>query len=160
MIHEVVEKLISMLGKRKPTLVSPYLIHLYSKFECLRKKEIQQVEVAKECLEMEVALEVEPKVVKVHSDRGSLSPETRQQIPGPSPHSRMKTTFRSPRRKSPIWNPDWKDMSSLDLDDNPFNRVQNELDQIQTRYQKMELVLKGATKLLGDCKTGNICKEI
>ena len=24
----------------------------------------------------------------------------------------------------------------------------------------MELVLKGATKLLGDCKTGNICKEI
>ena len=28
------------------------------------------------------------------------------------------------------------------------------------RYQKMELVLKGATKLLGDCKTGNIFKEI
>ena len=24
----------------------------------------------------------------------------------------------------------------------------------------MELVVKGATKLLGDCKTGNICKEI
>ena len=51
-------------------------------------------------------------------------------------------------------------MSSLDLDDDPFNRVQNELDQVQTRYQKMELVLKRATKLLGDCKTGNICKEI
>ena len=72
----------------------------------------------------------------------------------------MKTTFRFPRRKSPIRNPDWKDMSFLDLDDDPFNCVQNELDHMQTCYQKMELVLKGATKLLSDCKTGNIYKEI
>ena len=83
-IHEVVDKLISVLGKRKPTPVSPYLFHLYSKFECLRKEEIQQVEVAKEYLEMGVAPEVEPEVVEVDSDRGSLSPEARQQIPGPS----------------------------------------------------------------------------
>ena len=40
-IHEVVDKLISVLGKRKPTPVSPYLFHLYSKFECLKKEEIQ-----------------------------------------------------------------------------------------------------------------------
>ena len=39
-IHEVVDKLVSMLGKRKPTPISPYLFHLYSKFECLRKEEI------------------------------------------------------------------------------------------------------------------------
>ena len=39
-IHEVVDKLISMLRKRKPTLISPYLFHLYSKFECLRKEEM------------------------------------------------------------------------------------------------------------------------
>ena len=51
-------------------------------------------------------------------------------------------------------------MSSLDLDDDSFKRVKNELDQVQSRYQKMELVLKGATKLLGDCKTRNICKKI
>ena len=37
-IHEVVDKLISMLGKRKPTPVSFYLFHLCSKFDCLRKK--------------------------------------------------------------------------------------------------------------------------
>ena len=51
-------------------------------------------------------------------------------------------------------------MSSLDLNDDPFKRVQNELDQVQSHYSKMELVLKGATKLLGDYKTGNITKEI
>ena len=51
-------------------------------------------------------------------------------------------------------------MNSLDLDDDPFKRVQNEFDQVQSCYSKMELVLKRATKLLGDCKTGNITKEI
>ena len=159
-IHEVVDKLISMLGKRKPTPVSPYLFHFYSLLEYLRKEEMQQVEVARECLELGVAPEVEPKVVEVDSNRGSLSPNTRQQIPKPSSRSRMKTTFRSPKGKSPVWNLDWKDMSSLDLDNDPFKRVQNKLDQVQSRYSKMELVLKGATKLLGDCKTGNITKEI
>ena len=51
-------------------------------------------------------------------------------------------------------------MSSLDLDNDPFKRVENELDQVQSRYSKMELVLEEATKLLGDCKAGNITKEI
>ena len=109
---------------------------------------------------MGVAPEIESDVVKLDSYRGSLSPNARQQIPRPSPHSRVKRTFRSPKGKSLVWNPDWKDMSALDLDDDLFSRVQNELDQVQSRYQKMELVLKGATKLLGDCKIGNIYKEI
>ena len=51
-------------------------------------------------------------------------------------------------------------MSSLSLDDNPFRRVQNELDQVQSHYSKMELVVKGAIKLLGNCKAGIISKEI
>ena len=63
---------------------------------------MQQVEVARECLELGVAPEVEPEVVEVDSDRGSLSLDTRQKIPGPSPHSRMKTTFRSSKGKSPV----------------------------------------------------------
>ena len=72
-IHEVVDKLVSMLGKKKPTAVSPYLFHLYSKFECLRKEEMQQIEVARECLELGVAPEVELDVVEIDLNRGSLS---------------------------------------------------------------------------------------
>ena len=101
-IHEVVDKLSFVLGKRKPILVSSFLFHLYSKFECLRKEEMQQVEVARECLELGIALEVELEVVEVDSNRGSLSLDTRQQTLGPSPRSRMKTTFRSPKGKSPV----------------------------------------------------------
>ena len=159
-IHELVEKLVLVLGKRKPTLVSPCLFHQYSKFECLRREEMQQIEVARECLVMGVAPEVEREVMEVDSDRGSLNPDVRQQTPGPSPRSKEKATFRSPKGKSPVRNTDGKDLSALDFYDDPFSRVQSELDHVQTRYQKMELVLKGATKLLGDCKAGNISKEI
>ena len=51
-------------------------------------------------------------------------------------------------------------MSCLDLSKDPFQRVQDELDQVQSRYSKMELVVKRASKLLDDCKVGNICKEL
>ena len=158
-LHKVVDKLISVLGKGKPTPLSPYLFHLYSKFDCLRGEEIQQLEIAKECLEMGLAPEgeLEPDIVEIESDKGSLSP--RKQLRG-SPSSRVKTTFRSPKGKDPIRNPDWKDMSCLDLNDDSFQRVQDELDKVQSRYSKMEIVIKGASKLLGDCKAGNICKEL
>ena len=77
-----------------------------------------------------------------------------------SPNSRLKFTFRSPKGKSPIRTPEWKDMSALDLNDAPFHRIQEELDRVSNRYSKMEVVIKGASKLLGDCKAGNIVKEL
>ena len=40
-IYEVVDKLVFVLEKMKPTPVNSYLFHLYSKFECLRKEEMQ-----------------------------------------------------------------------------------------------------------------------
>ena len=71
-LHEVVDKLVSVLGKRKPTPISPYIFHLYSKFKCLREEEIQQIEIAKDCLELGVAPEGEPEpdVVEIGSNRG------------------------------------------------------------------------------------------
>ena len=51
-------------------------------------------------------------------------------------------------------------MSSLDLEEDPFWWVREELDRIQSQYSKLELVTKGASKLLSDCKVGNILKEL
>ena len=64
-------------------------------------------------------------MVEIGSDRRSLSP--RDQHRG-SPSSRLKTTYKSPKGKELVRNPDWKDMSCLDLGDDPFQRVQDELD--------------------------------
>ena len=114
---------------------------------------------AKDCLELGVASEREPEPdeVEVESDRGLLSP--REQPKG-SPSSRFKTTFRSPKGKEPIRNPDWKDMSCLDINDNPFQRIHDELDRLQNCYSKMEVVIRGASQLLRDRKAGNIYKEL
>ena len=68
----------------------------------------------------------------------------------------MKTTYRSPKGKSPVWNSDWKDLSSFDLNEEPFRQVQDELDWVQSQYSKMELVIRRASKLLGDYKAGSI----
>ena len=71
-------------------LVGPYLFHLYSKFECLRKEEMQQIEVARECLVLGVAPELEPDVVELDSDRGSLSPGQGQpHLPAPASKQRI-----------------------------------------------------------------------
>ena len=77
-----------------------------------------------------------------------------------SPNSRMKYTFHSPKRKSPIRTPDWRDMSTLDLDNEPFQQVQEELDWVQNRFSKMEVVIRVASKLFGNWKAGNIVKEL
>ena len=76
-LHKVVDKLLSMLEKRTPTPVSLYLFHLYSKFEYLRKEEMQHLEVARKCLELGVALEVELHVVEIDLDRGSFSSDAK-----------------------------------------------------------------------------------
>ena len=38
--------------------------------------------------------------------------------------------------------------------------MQEELNRVENHYTKLEAVVKGASRLLGDCKAGNIGKEI
>ena len=40
-LQEVVDKLVSGLEKGKASPISPYLFHLYHRFECLREEEMQ-----------------------------------------------------------------------------------------------------------------------
>ena len=51
-------------------------------------------------------------------------------------------------------------MSSFNFEDNPFHRIQEEMDQLQGQFSKLEYVTKGASKLLGDYMPGNIVKEL
>ena len=76
-------------------------------------------------MEHDVGLEADtqPDVVEIETDRESLSSVEQRKILAASLHSRMKTTYRSPERKSLVRNPDWKAMSSLDLEEDPFQQV-------------------------------------
>ena len=51
-------------------------------------------------------------------------------------------------------------MISFDFEDDPFWWIQEEMDQLQVQYSKLEFITKGASKLLGDSKPGNITKEL
>ena len=146
------------LEKEKASPISPYLFHLYHMNECLRGDELRQIEVAKECLEYGVGLDTPPDEEDAGSEGGSVGSEERRKLL--SPNSRMKHTYHSSKEKSPIRTLDWKDMSALDLDDEPFQRIQEELDRVQNRFSMMEVVIREASKLLGDCKAGNIVREL
>jgi hypothetical protein len=161
-IYDIVSKLVAVVTTRKTTPLGPYLFHLYAKFGCLRKEEEELWAAAKDCLELgleEEEAEEEPDKEE-ESDRGSLSPAVHSQAAKSSPRPRLKTSFRGPKGKGPMRSPELKDMSFLGLEDDPFRRIQLELDQVEIRYTKLETVVKGATRLLGDCKAENVGKEI
>ena len=162
--QEVVGILVSELEKRKSSHMSPYLFHLYHRFECLREKEMQELEIVKQCLEYGISLEAEaqPDVVEIDSERESLSSAEQWKILATSPSSQRKQTYRVLEGRKPIQLPDWKAiaMISFNFEDHPFRRIQEEIHQLQVQYSKLEFITKGASKLLGDCKPGNITKEL
>ena len=51
-------------------------------------------------------------------------------------------------------------MGSFDFEEDPFRRVKEELELLEELFSKIEAVTREASKLLGDCKAGNICKEL
>ena len=69
-MQEVVGKLVSGLEKGKPSPVSPYLFHLYHRFECLRGEEMEVLETTRYMFEYGVSPEAETQsdVVELDSD--------------------------------------------------------------------------------------------
>ena len=147
------------LEKGKAIPISPYLFHLYNRNECLRWREMEELVVAKKYLEFGISPKIIPDLVELDSDRGSLSPWEQQKG---FPSSQRKSTYRSLDEKSPGRNPDWRTitMGSFNFEEDPFRKVKEELEVLQGQYSKMEAVTKEASELLGDCKAGNICKEL
>ena len=67
-MQELVGKLVSGLEKGKPSPISPYLFHLYHRFECFRGEEVEILETAKYILEFGVSLEAEMQLDTVDLD--------------------------------------------------------------------------------------------
>ena len=74
-IQEVIGQLVSNLKKEKPSPISPYFFHLYDRNECLRGREMEDLEVAKKYLEHGITLKTvaHPDFVEVESERESFS---------------------------------------------------------------------------------------
>ena len=157
-------RLVVNLEKRKPSPISSYFFHLYSRNECLEEEEIEELEVARKYLELGTILDAagHPDVVEIDSERKLLSPRKQQRILKGFPSSRRKSSYRSPEGKMPVRHPNWRTitMGSFDFEEDPFRRVKEELELLEELFSKIEAVTREASKLLGDCKAGNICKEL
>ncbi len=165
-VQQVVEKLAQVAAQGKPTTICPFLFHLYRRFECLREDEIALLEAAKVMqlhgIEPEGEETAEQEVEDAESERESLDPEEIAQLQKRSPNSRRKATYRAPEGRSPIRAPDWQSaiVSSFDFQDNPFKRIREELDQLQSQYSRLEFVTRKACELLGDCRPKHLATEI
>ena len=93
---------------------------------------MEELEVAKKYLEYGVSPEIvaQPDVVEIDSERESLTSAEQQKILEVSPNSMRKWTYRSPKGKPLVQNPEWKTMSvdSLDFEDDPFRWIREEMD--------------------------------
>ena len=122
--QEVVGKLVSGLEKGNSSPINPYLFHLYHRFECLRKEEMQELEVAKQCLEYGVNLEAEAQLDAVEIDlkRESLSFAEQHKILATFPSSRRKKTYQVLEGRKPVRLYDSKAiaMTSFNFEDDPF----------------------------------------
>jgi hypothetical protein len=52
------------------------------------------------------------------------------------------------------------DLSAWDIPENPFKRVHDELEELQTQYYRLEHITKGASQALDNCGSGNILREL
>ena len=51
-------------------------------------------------------------------------------------------------------------MGSFDFEEDPFRGMKEEMELLEGQYSKMEAVTREASKLLSNCKAGNIIKEL
>ena len=128
-IHKVVGRLVSHLEKGKPLPISPFLFHLYSRNECLKDEETDDIEAARKYLEFDISPETVALSEEEGSERESPSPRAPPQAARTSSSGRLKHTYKSPKGSPKIRNPDWKNMMSYEGD--PFQRVFDDLEQLR-----------------------------
>ena len=92
--------------------------------ECLKEEEIEELEVARKYLELEITPNAtrHPDVGEIDFERESLSPREQQRILEGPLSSRRKFFYHLPERKMPVRHPDWRTitMDSFDFEEDPF----------------------------------------
>jgi hypothetical protein len=171
LIHEIVGRAIPHIGQ-KPSYISLFLLHLYRRYDCITADEEDLLTIAAE----EVTYKVRPVIADSSTSSDPIIPDAPPSSPG-SPHP-MRVPSPSPSSRRPVSPPPppqqpypeagpsreapWRnvDLSSWDFPENPFKRVHDELDELQTEYHRLEHITKGASMALGNCGPGNILWEI
>ena len=174
LIHEVVGRAIPNIG-RKPSYLSPFILHLYKHYECIKPEEEDKLNIAADEVTykvrkpaQETSTSDDPTIPEVlpsspgspasqrppaspPKSRRSLSPPPPEEAQEP-PHTEAGTSRDPPRRNV--------DASDWEIRDLPFQVTHDNLTEMQVEYHRLEFVVRGASQALGGCRPGNIIREI
>jgi hypothetical protein len=170
LIQEYVEKNIPHIG-RKPSFLSPYLLHLYQHYGCINEAEEDALTIAED----EVAYKLGPEVVLEESGseesfegHAALEPTIPDLVlvpaPAPAPSSaRVLETRRAPTPRprdegAPTREQPWRNINPTTWEppEHPFQKVRAELSALQNEYWRLEHITWGVSRALGNCSAGNI----
>ena len=151
LIHEVVGRALPNVG-RKPSFLSPFILHLYQHFDCITAEEEDMLTILAE----EVASKLQPEVGDAGTKTSSepIIPEAPPSSPGSPPPSFRRPTSPPPPpphhhpEAGPSWETTWQkvDLSAWDFPENPFKRVQEGLGDLQTQYFRLEHIARERTQ--------------
>ena len=176
-IHEIVGRALPNIG-RKPSYLSPFILHLYKHFDCITPEEEDRLTIAME----EVAYKIRKPAPESSTSSDPIILDAPPSSPGsptsqrpPSSPPRVRMTL-SPPPPSPPEHPQqppqteagtsrdpvWRnvDPSGWEIPDAPFQRVHDDLTEIQAQFHRLEYIARGASQALGGCGPGNIIREI
>jgi hypothetical protein len=149
LIYEVVGRAIPHIG-REPSYLSPFLLHLYKHYDCITTDEEDLLTIAAE----EVAYKIRPAVTDSSTSSDPIIPDAPPSSPGSPPPSSWRPN--SPPPPPPHPHPEagpsrdtmWRnvDLSAWDFPENPFKRVHDELEDLQTQYYRLEHMTKGPAR--------------
>ena len=147
LIQEYVEKSLLHIG-RKPSFLSPYILHLYQHYGCVNEVEEDILTIAEDKVVYKLGPEVEMAETGMEDSSDTTVPEPTS--PPPQPEA------------GPNWEIPWKDidLSTFEFPEAPFKRVRDELTELQNRYFRMEHITRGVNRALGNCGPGNILREL
>ena len=170
LIHEVVSQAIPYIC-RKPSYLSPFIMHLYAHYGCTTVEEDDMLTIAAE----EVAYKLQPVVPDTSTSNDHAIPEAPPSSPENPPQSfRMPNSPPTPSLRHRLQSPEaagpirtqadapWRnvDLSTWEFPENPFQRLYDDLADLQTQYYRLEHFTRGANAALNDCGPGNILREL
>ena len=97
-IKEIVTKMVSVVGKSKPSGLSSFLFHLYEHNELLRRKEVTLYKSTDVMLQFNISLEPEPKETR-EASVGELELKEEHEVP----RGKGKEVAGEGTSKDPMW---------------------------------------------------------
>ena len=159
-IHKLVGRALPHIGQ-KPSCLSPFILHLYQHFNCITAEEEDLLTIVAYEVTYKIQPEVEDTGTKTSSDPdipeappSSPIPSLRRLLspPPPPPHPEVGLSREATWRDV--------DLSAWDFPENPFKRIHDELEDIQTQYYRLEHITRGANMAPDNCGPKNILREL